>query len=192
MDTSLLQSRLRRGLIGLAAASSILLTGCVNTPSQEPTPFQPASQHDGYGYSSVQLSDTEYRIMFRATQTTDASMVQEYTLLRAAQIAQQQNFTWVTIAKTDVERKDTLGQHPVKAKKGDIDAKYINAHQNSQCSMSGCEEIADPFPNNRTMTLKKEVMKDVYYSILVRMSDAASRPDPNAFSVSALLAPRPE
>ncbi|MBU2977176.1 hypothetical protein [Alteromonas sp. C1M14] len=185
MDMTFFQLRLRRGIFALTAASSFVLMGCVNLPDSTATPFQSASTHEGYGYSSVQLSDTEYRIMFRATESTDASKVQEYTLFRAAQIAQQQKYSWVTIVKTDVERKAALGKHTVEAEKSKNNA--LSVFQNEQCSMSGCTEIAQPFPTNSGMTIETEVMKDVYYSILVRMSDATSRPDAKAFDVSTVL-----
>ena len=173
-----------------AAAFSCFLSACSSVPDAAPTPYQAASGGKGYGFSPVQLSDTEYRVMFRATEATDAAMVQEYTLYRAAEIAQKNNYDWLTLVKTDVERKNTLGKRIVKAD----NAKQVQpaVMQEEQCTMSGCNEVAQPFPGQSGMTTEQEVMQDVYYSIVVRFSTVSPQDMKRSFEVTDLLARKPE
>lgn len=183
-----LMIKTRNVFLPVLTASVLVLSACSSVPDSAPTPYKAAKSEKQYGYSSVQLSDAEYRVMFRATEATDAALVQEYTLYRAAEIAQAAGYQYLAIVKTDVERKMTTGKRLVK----DTSAAQIPVLQEEQCTMSGCSGVAQPFPAQTTeMTVETQTMEDVYFSIMVRMSNDAATLGKKAFTVSELLANKP-
>ncbi|MCW8090286.1 CC0125/CC1285 family lipoprotein [Alteromonas sp. ASW11-130] len=161
-----------------------LSLACTAVPSAVPTPYKAAVTPDGYGYSSSQLSNNEYRIKFKATEKTSADIVQEYALRRAAELARQYNYDWVTIVKTDVEKKQGHGKTVVRSKQNN----NIKVFQDQQCTMSGCEEVAQPFVESEDdIEVRNVPMSNIHYSMIVRMSQ--TKPGSKAFNVHELLNP---
>lgn len=97
-----------------ALACSLFVTACTTTPVASPTPYKSAVTKEGYGYSSVQLTDNEYRVLFKATDRTPADIIQQFALRRAAELANKHNYEWLAVIKTDVDKKTRYGQssHP--------------------------------------------------------------------------------
>ncbi|GGW89936.1 CC0125/CC1285 family lipoprotein [Alteromonas halophila] len=178
-----------RNLLPLLLSMSLvtLFAGCSSVPSASPTPYQSATGKQGYGYSSVQLSESEYRIMFKATEATPADMVQQYSVLRAAELAEEQGYQYLAVVKTDVETKPALGRKVVKGQDGQV------FPPEQQCTMSGCTE---PGQINQAAANDVQVettpMKNVYYSILVRMGNSEQSTGSNALLVRDILADRPD
>lgn len=165
------------------------LSGCSSFTSTEATPYKAAKSADAYGYSSMELADSQYRVMFKATETTPADRVQEYTLLRAAQLASEQGYDWLSIVKTDIERKVNKTQRIVRESKNTLPPVL----KEEQCTMSGCNEVAQPFePSDADLRTEEARTKDVYYSIVVRMGDSQVSTGQNAFNVAELLQRLPE
>ena len=174
--------------IGLVAAS-LSLSACVSQSSTQPTLYRAAKTSDAYGYSSMELSDTEYRVMFKATEATPADKVQEYSLYRAAEIAQKKGYEWVSLVKTDVQRKSRETRNVTRKDTNTLPPVL----KEEQCTMSGCNEVAQPFEaTNSDVTVEKTRTKDVYYSIVVRMGDSKISTDKRAFKVADLLKNSPE
>lgn len=164
-----------------------VVSACSSVPSAAPTPYQAATGKTGYGYSSVQLSENEYRILFKATDETPADLVQQYSVLRAAELAQEHDYQYLAIVKTDIETKPTLGRRVVKDKDGQV------FPPEKQCTMSGCTEpgqINQAADND--MTVETAPMKNVFYSILVRMGNSKESTGNNALRVQQVLAERPK
>ena len=169
--------------LSIVTVCCLTLSGCSSLPNTAPTPYKAATAPNEYGFSSVQLAENQYRVMFKATEATDAAAVQEYTLLRAAEIAKANGYSWFNIIKTDVERKATLGKRPVKAEANNRATSQVLADQ--QCTMSGCSQVGQTFPaSGNGMTIETKVMKDVYYSIVVQMTQQRQA---SAFSVNDIL-----
>lgn len=170
-----------------ALLTSSLLTACSSVPSAAPTPYKEASGKQGYGFSSVQLTETQYRVLFKATEATPADLVQEYSLLRAAEIASEQGFRYIAVLKTDVDKKPVVARKRVNESATDI------FPPDQQCTMSGCTEPAraTPVPSN-DVTIETGVYDNVYYSILVRMGNDKVSTGANAMEVKSILASRPD
>lgn len=64
-----------------------LLQACATT-----SPYQPANSR-GYGYSETQLSDTQYRIDFKAWEVPSGKAV-NYAMLRAAELTLEKGYDW--------------------------------------------------------------------------------------------------
>ncbi len=187
---SISASVIKKGLFyAVLGAGLLTVSACSSVSGVMPTPYQAAKTDKQYGYSSTQLSDSEYRVMFRASEVTDASLVQEYALYRAAEIAQKNNFNYLTIVKTDIERKQTVAKTVVKESPEISQNPIIN---DPQCTMSGCNEVAQTMPNQSgELRVRTETAEDVYFSILVRMAENKTALGDKSFEVAKLLARKP-
>ncbi len=163
-----------------------LLVACSGIPSSQPTQYKAAHGKNGYGYSSMQLSENEYRVLFKATESTPADLVQQYSILRAAELAEEKGYKYLSVLKTNVETQQTIGRTAVKNQDGHV------FPPEQQCTMSGCTEpgtINQAGAND--VTVETSPMKNVFYSIMVRMGDSLESTGANALLVSDVLADRP-
>ncbi|QPG06733.1 hypothetical protein IT774_06225 [Salinimonas marina] len=179
----------RHVAVAATALTAILgLTACATSSSTEPTPYIKAKSANGYGYSSMELSENEYRIMFKATEATDAARVQEYSLFRAAELASAQGYDWVAVVKTDVERKLRDGKKIVRESNNTAPPVL----REEQCTMSGCYEAAQPFEtSDADMRVEKTRTKDIYYSIVARMANSKTALGERAFRTQEVLSRPP-
>lgn len=75
-------------LLGMAIIALVGITGCINSG----TDYINASGEGDYGYSDRQLSDMRYRVSFSGNSNTPVGMVQDYALLRAAELAMDNGY----------------------------------------------------------------------------------------------------
>lgn len=59
-----------------------------------------AAEGRGYGYSETKLTDTQYRVSFKA-RGTDKSQAMNYAMLRAAEVTLQEGYDWFLIVHRD-------------------------------------------------------------------------------------------
>ena len=167
-----------------ASVLATVMSACSSFSASGPTPYKAAKSADAYGYSSVQLDDSRYRVMFKAAEDTPADLVQEYTLYRAAQIASEQGYSWVAVVKTDIERKANITQRVVKDKKNTLPPVL----KEEQCTMSGCNDVAQPFEvSDSDLRMEEAKIQDVYYSIVARMGNSQVSTGDNAFEVQKVI-----
>ena len=76
-------------LLGLGACAS-------------PTPYQPAD--GGFGYSTQQIEDNRYRIVFAGNSVTPRETVQNYILYRAAEVTTESGHDWFRLVDQNLER----------------------------------------------------------------------------------------
>lgn len=84
-------------VIGLAAA----LAACAS-----PSVYRPAERSGAEGYSETRLDDNRYRVSFTGNSQTDSGRVQDFALLRAAELTLQLGYDWFELANRDVEKKE--------------------------------------------------------------------------------------
>ncbi|WP_334020304.1 CC0125/CC1285 family lipoprotein [Alteromonas sp. S015] len=166
----------------VSTAFSLAIVGCSSTPVAAPTPYKSANTKAAYGYSSEKIAENEYKILFKATDKTAADKVQQYTLYRAAEIAQKQGFTYLAIVKTNVDKK------PVLAREIMANNEEPAAFQtNTQCTMSGCDEVAQPMAVPSSNDVVKTQINDIYFTINVKMANDKIQLGKSAFSVLDIL-----
>lgn len=69
--------------IAIGAAAALFLSACVTA-----TPYQPSSGGiSDYGYSETRIEPGKYRVNFRGNSSTDRATVENYILLRAAELS---------------------------------------------------------------------------------------------------------
>ncbi|MEO0481359.1 MAG: hypothetical protein AAF196_17965 [Planctomycetota bacterium] len=74
------------------------LAGCVS-----PTPYAPAQEDGGYGYSDFRIEPGKYRIVFRGNTSTSRERVENYVCYRAAELAVLDGFDYFVVVDADVE-----------------------------------------------------------------------------------------
>lgn len=70
-----------------------------------PTPYRPADERGAQGYTETRLSDARYRVTFTGNTITERETVQDYALLRAAELTLQQGYDWFQVVARDQDRK---------------------------------------------------------------------------------------
>lgn len=178
--------KIRNSRILVAAISttlSLAIVGCSSTPVAAPTPYKSANSKTAYGYSSEKVSENEYKILFKATDKTPADKVQQYALYRAAEIAQEQGYSYLTVLKTNVDKKPVIAREVMAGKE-----KPAVFQTDRQCTMSGCNEVAQPMATSNSSDVVKTRINDIYFTINVRVSKDKASLGKSAFSVQEVLA----
>lgn len=81
---------MRRAL--LAAAACLALAACATAPTR----YQPAGQ-GGVGYSELRIEPDRYRVTFQGGPGAPEAQVQDYALLRAAELALAGGYDWFRV-----------------------------------------------------------------------------------------------
>ena len=89
--------------LGLLAALG--LVGCATAVG---TAYAPADSK-GYGYADTRIETDRYRISFAGDGATPENVVEDYALLRAADIAIANGFDWFRVVSRDVSRENKGG-----------------------------------------------------------------------------------
>jgi len=85
------------GFIALAAL--LALTGC---ETQEP--FQPREGHSS-GYTDQRLGSNRYRVTYTGNAATSRETIENFLLLRAAQVTLQSSYRWFVFDTRDTQAK---------------------------------------------------------------------------------------
>tara|TARA_R110001592_G_scaffold63585_17_gene194986 strand:+ start:5671 stop:6216 length:546 start_codon:yes stop_codon:yes gene_type:complete len=86
-------------------AFAILLSGLVAGCSSTGTTYQPADERGAYGYTETELGSDRYRVTFTGNSRTDKETVNDYAMLRAAELTLQNGYNWFHLVNRDTESK---------------------------------------------------------------------------------------
>lgn len=78
--------------------AALLLAACATA-----TPYGPAEQGGGYGFSEQQIEQNRFRITFRGNSSTSRETVENSLLYRAAELTVQQGFDYFVVVENDTE-----------------------------------------------------------------------------------------
>jgi predicted small lipoprotein YifL len=95
-----------RNLIAIAALAA--LAACASTP---PT-YTPAAAQGAAGYSEVQIESNRYFVTFRAPGGADPALLQDYALLRAADLTLQNGREWFWVDRRTLDEPTTRSNGP--------------------------------------------------------------------------------
>jgi hypothetical protein len=96
---------MRLAVIAIAAAT--LLAACASTPT-----YAPAAQAGGVGYSEMQVENNRFFVTYRAPNGADASLLEDYALLRAADITLEHNQSWFWVDRRTVDNQSSYRSGP--------------------------------------------------------------------------------
>lgn len=112
------------GLCGLALALSACASSGVD--------YVPAAESGDVGYSEQQISADRYRVNFIGDDSTSLENVQDFALLRAAELTVQKNYDWFRVAD-----RTTI---PVHANTPDGSVEIVSTRPtHTNCGLLGCE-----------------------------------------------------
>lgn len=87
----------------LTFAVLTFLSGCAN----EPAPYVPKAAGSTTGYTGTQLTTDRYRITFTGNASTDRQRVEDYLLMRSAQVTLKAGRNWFMFDTRTTEAKTT-------------------------------------------------------------------------------------
>lgn len=87
----------------LAVLSAVLALGACATP----TVYKPADADHRSGYSDERLADNRFRVTFRGNAATRREKVEDYLLLRSAEVTRQAGYSWFSFDTRSTEAKTT-------------------------------------------------------------------------------------
>ena len=89
----------------LAAAAAAMLVACATAIG---TAYGPADSK-GYGFTETRIEADRYRVAFAGDGATSQQLVEDYALLRAAELALENGYDWFRVVGKGVEAKDKGG-----------------------------------------------------------------------------------
>jgi len=85
----------------VAILSALLaLAGCTS-----PAVYRPADSEHHSGYSDKRLADNRYRVTFSGNSATRRETVEDYLLLRAAEVTRDAGYSWFVFDNRETETK---------------------------------------------------------------------------------------
>ena len=86
----------------------LVLSACSSAPT-----YRPAESAGDYGYQETKLEDNRYRISFHGSSITARNKVQDYALLRAAELTLLKGYDWFLTVDNDTSKKlqEPIGRH---------------------------------------------------------------------------------
>lgn len=84
------------------SAVFLALTGCA-----QPSAYLPADSRHGTGYSDERLAENRYRVTFTGNSSTRRETVENFLLLRAAEVTREAGYSWFVFDNRDTEAKTT-------------------------------------------------------------------------------------
>lgn len=88
---------------------TILLAAMLMTACATQTKYMAAEKRGAYGYTDTQLTERRYRVTFTGNSLTPKETVQDFMLLRAAEITLENGYDWFKPVTRETERKSRDG-----------------------------------------------------------------------------------
>ena len=78
----------------IAMLTLCMLSGCA---SHSVTPYQASGPSQPFGYSTQQMNESTFRILYAANEHTDFDQIESYAHTRAKSLAKSQGFDWYRV-----------------------------------------------------------------------------------------------
>lgn len=142
----------------------MLLGGCASQPD-----YREASK-GGFGYSESKLSDTQYRIHFKA-RGSDKAKAMDYAMLRAAEVTLENGYDWFVVndRETLVDKESVQSSPQV-----GFSQRYTQVRE---CGLATCRTSRHPSTQFQTGIFVGGSDKSEIESILSIETGKGTRPD---------------
>ena len=151
--------------LGLLAATATLV-GCASSTIE----YSPASGPGEEGYTERAISSDRYSVTFVGDSSTELSTVQDYALLRAAELTVQKNYDWFSVASRETVELGDEGRDSVQVTQ--------TTHTSTSCGLIGCRTTTSP---GFAATELRSVGESQYFSttleVVMRESDGEDNYD---------------
>lgn len=91
----------------LIVCAALALSACASSPT-----YTPAARAGAPGYSEAAIELNRYFVTYRAPSATDAALVQDYALLRAADLTLQNGREWFWVDRRTLDETPTQRSGP--------------------------------------------------------------------------------
>jgi hypothetical protein len=91
----------------LALAFSIALAACASTPT-----YTPAASPGAAGYSETRIESNRYSVTYRAAGAAEAQLLEDYALLRAADLTLQNGRDWFWVDRRALDESGARSSGP--------------------------------------------------------------------------------
>jgi|GEM_PF-101458 len=139
------------GRILTVAMAVFLLAACASSRSL----YVPAADNGDIGYTESRLSADRYRVVYKGDSGTPLETVQDYALLRAAELTVAQNFDWFEVAErssTPISEQPNTARAAVQVSTGST--------RQTNCGLLGCTttqtQSAPAFPQSQVEFSERE------------------------------------
>lgn len=85
----------------------VALAACASSPT-----YSPAASQGAAGYSDTPIESNRYFVTYRAEGAADAQLLQDFALLRAAELTVQHGRDWFWVDRRNVEEQAARGGGP--------------------------------------------------------------------------------
>jgi hypothetical protein len=92
-------------LAAVLATAALALAGCETVPTR----YQPAAGPRGVGYSEYRIEPGRYRVTFHGGPGAPRQQVEDYALVRAADLAIADGYDWFRVADRALEGRSDSG-----------------------------------------------------------------------------------
>jgi len=89
----------------IVAVAALAAAGCATAVG---TAYAPADSK-GYGYTETRIEADRYRVIFSGDGATPAEAVEDYALLRAAELAVESGYDWLRVVGRSVDEQQRGG-----------------------------------------------------------------------------------
>ncbi len=87
----------------LACAAVLALSACATAGA--PPPYMAAASPNSIGYSETQIESTRYFVSYRAPSGAEAARLEDYALLRAAELTLQNGRDWFWVDRRTLDQQ---------------------------------------------------------------------------------------
>ncbi|MDC8830700.1 CC0125/CC1285 family lipoprotein [Alteromonas gilva] len=167
----------------VTAFTTCILTGCAGQ-ALVATPYKAAQSPGGEGYTSHRLSESKYKITYKANEATTAQQLADYAHQRATELTLTKGFSWYRVISAKsvmlpgMDEQQIMTAAPQQntvdgAATGDVNTTALP--KNQQCSVSGCEQVTAPEPVGAVSTMDTGPAK--YYTMTIQLGHHEPAPE---------------
>lgn len=161
----------------LIAVLSMGLVACSSS-----TTYQAAEKRGDYGYTETALGKDRYRITFNGNSATDKETVNDYALLRAAELTLQEGYSWFHLVNRD---NDSKSRTSTSVSGGTGFGGGTSVYQ--RCGLLSCDTVVYDSPNRFSGGVASSNTRTSYSSSLeIKMGKGKMPDDAEAYNAQEL------
>lgn len=152
----------------IAIAAAALLSACATAPS-----YAPAASATSAGYSETQIESNRYFVTYRAPGGADARLIEDYAMLRAADLTLQNGRDWFWVDRRTIDEQARGSSGP------SVGVGVGGGSWGGRSGVSGGVGVSFPLGGGRGQTARAATLE-------VRFGEGPKPDEPNAYDARSL------